>query len=66
MELNLSGNQFEEMACVYIGNALSIIIYIIVETKDLYCETRSKRSVEVYRVEIWNTPHTQIVTDIID
>jgi len=27
MELNLSGNQFEEMACVYIGNALSIIIY---------------------------------------
>jgi hypothetical protein len=31
MELNLSGNQFEEMACVYIGNALSIIIYIIVD-----------------------------------
>jgi len=30
MELNLSGNQFEEMACVYIGNALSIIIYIYI------------------------------------
>jgi hypothetical protein len=26
MEINLSGNEFEEMSCIFIGNALSMLI----------------------------------------
>jgi Ran GTPase-activating protein (RanGAP) involved in mRNA processing and transport len=29
-EINLSGNEFEEMACIFIGSALSMKIYLLI------------------------------------
>lgn len=53
MEINLSGNEIEEMTCVYIGNTLSIKIIVDIK-KDLFFVILAENTSLVYFNISWN------------